>query len=107
MNFATENDRDQAAKKLETVKEISTTSSKKLNPKITICNVNKEEEEWDFMKSLIERNDFLQQVENIENKIKLLFVKKAAGFRLENYIIKCDPEIRKVLHDHGDKVFGR
>ena len=104
MNITSENEANDATVKLQAVGQVNTSRVKKVKPKIMICNVNKEEELDDVKKTLIEKNDFLQNVEDIEEKIQLLFHKEAAG-NTRHYIFKCEPEIRALIHRHGDRVF--
>lgn len=76
---------------------------RKLKPKITICNVNREEESDKIVKTLVDRNDYLKGVTDAESKVDLLFGKPAAG-GTKHYIIKCDPEIRELIHKNHDQV---
>lgn len=103
MNFENEHIRDEAAKKLENVNNVTTKVVKKLKPKIMICNVQKEENQDMIVKTLIERNDYLQSVSGIENMIEKIFIKQAAGDTL-HYILRCDPRVRELIHKNNDKV---
>ena len=44
-----------------------------LLPKIMLCNVSKEENKDDIVQTIIERNDYLELIENILNKISMVF----------------------------------
>ena len=74
---------------------------KKLLPKIMICNVHEEED--DVMEAVIEKNVYLQSISNVSQKMTFLF-KKLAASHTAHYIIKCDPEVRRVIHDHDDRI---
>ena len=74
----------------------------KLHPKFIICNVSVEEED-DVVNSLILKNHWLSSIEGIKNKINLLFDKPANG-GTKHFIIKCHPEVRKAIHENGDRV---
>ena len=102
VNFTNESQRNDAAKLIE--EKVSDTEAKivkKLRPKIMICNVNKMEE--DVLSELIERNVFLRSIPDIEKKIEFIFHKEAAG-NTNHYIFRCDPDVRKIIKDHNNKV---
>lgn len=103
MNFEKETVRDEAAKKLENVQHVKAKVVKKLNPKIMICNVNKEDLEEQFIETLICKNEYLKSIEDVEKKIVKLFDKPASG-GTRHVILKCEPEVRQVIHNHYDKV---
>ena len=103
LNFENQEQRDKAAEKVERLDNLSAVKSKKLLPKIMICNVNAEESKDDLVATMIHKNDYLQDIENIENKINLVFVKDAAG-ETKHYIHKCDPEVRGLIYKHGDEI---
>ena len=104
MNFATESDMNNAMSKLNHVVEVKTKNvRRKLTPKIMICNVYKDESKDDLIKNLIDRNDYLKTINDVEHKISLLFEKPASGNTL-HYILKCDPEVRKLIHDNHDRI---
>lgn len=103
MNFANEAERDEAANKLKTIDAVNTKNVKKLMPKIMVCNVHKIEEKDALIDTLIERNAFLQLIDDAKNKMKLVFDKQAAGGTIY-YIIKCNPEIREIIHRNGDRL---
>lgn len=106
MNFDNENVREMAAEKLKEVSKVTTNNVRKLKPKIMICNIHDEEYDGDkdsFIKDLVDRNEHLQSIENITEKIDLLFVKPAAG-GTKHCILKCDPEVRAQFSKLHDKV---
>ena len=104
MNFSSERDMNTAMSKLNTVNDVKAKNvNKKLTPKIMICNVYKDESKDELIVNLIERNDFLKSVDDIEHKIAFLFDKPAAGNTV-HYILKCDPKIRKLISENGDRI---
>lgn len=38
---------------------------------------------------------------------KMTLFKKPAAGHTAHYIIKCDPEVRRAIHDHGDRILLR
>lgn len=68
-----------------------------------VCNVNKIEEKDTLIDTLIHRNDFLAAVDGVRDKMRIAFEKPAAGDTM-HYIIRCDPEVRVVIHQHHDKL---
>ncbi|WP_435330716.1 hypothetical protein, partial [Klebsiella pneumoniae] len=62
-----------------------------------VCNVHKEEDHGKIIENLIERNTYLQSLDDIKEKITLIFDKPAAG-GTKHYILKCDPEVRELIH---------
>ena len=107
VNFKTEADRDMAANKIKNeVSESIVSNGNRRLPKIMICNVRDVDCEAgeDIVETLIDRNTFLQGIENVHEKIKFVFSKDAAG-KTKHYILKClDPVVRKVIRDHENKV---
>lgn len=104
LNFDSEQERDVAAAKVEEIDDLSVVKKKKMLPKIIICNVNAMEDREKLVGTLIERNDYLQQLDDIRNKIDLVFERKAAG-GTKHYILKCSPDVRGLIHKCGrDKV---
>ena len=103
MNFANESLRNEAAQKLENVEKLTTKSVQKIKPKIMLCNVHKEETKEGIIDTIIARNDYLQAVPDIKSKIENIFCKPAAGGTV-HYIMKCDPMIRQLLHQHQDRI---
>ena len=69
MNFEDENLRNQAAAKLNAVNTGMTKAVGKRIPKIMICNVHKIESADELIKNMTDRNSYLQNVEDVENKI--------------------------------------
>ena len=103
MNFEDESIRNQAAAKLNAVNTVKTKAVGKRTPRIMICNVHKIESADELVKNMIDRNSYLQNVEDVENKITLLKSKPAAGGTV-HYILKCDLQVRGLLHGNKDKV---
>lgn len=103
LNFPNEAERKAAADKLKSIDAVNTRNVKKLMPKFMVCNVHKEEEKDVLIDTLIERNAFLQSIDDARNKMKLVFDKPAAGGTI-HYIIKCDPQIREMIHGNGDRL---
>ena len=105
VNFPDEECRDSAATLIQdNVGGAVTKKIKKLQPKIMICNVHGEEE--DVMDAVIEKNVFLQSIADVSQKITHVFKKPAAN-QTTHYVIKCDLEVRRAIHDHGDKILLR
>ena len=104
MNFASEREMNDAMSKLNDIHDVRTKNvRRKLSPKIMICNVYKDEVKDDLIRNLIDRNEYLQAIEDVEHKISLLFEKPAAGNTL-HYVLKCDPSVRKLIHDNHDRI---
>ena len=103
MNFENEKTRNDAALRIENISNITAKKVKKLMPKIMICNVYKEEVEKEIIDNLIVRNEYLQGVDGIRDKIEIVFRKHAAGDTV-HYILKCDPLVRELIHKKNDRV---
>ena len=103
LNFETEQMRDEAAAKVDVLDSLSATKTKKLFPKIMICNVSTEESKDDLVQTIIERNNYLQSIDDIADKISLVFEKDAAG-ATKHYILKCHPEVRGLIYKKGDEI---
>lgn len=103
MNFETEEIRESASEKLKTVENVRVTQIKRLKPKIMICNVHNEETKSTLLDTLIARNEYLQSINNVKDKMNVVFTKPAAG-GTNHYIIRCEPEIRAIIHKNHDKV---
>lgn len=104
MNFASESERQAAANKISNgLKNLEMNFTKKLHPKIMICNVSKEESKEDIVEFLVAKNVYLQSLNNVHEKIKLVFDKPANGNTV-HYILKCTPDVRRLIHNHGDVV---
>lgn len=52
---------------------------------------------------LIDRNEYLNNISDVGDKLELLFRKPAAS-GTKHYIIRCDPEVREMIHKHYDQV---
>ena len=102
MNFQNELTRDEAAEKLKSL-PVKTTNVRKLKPKIVICNVNEHEIEDDLIKNLVDRNDYLKNIDNVHDKF-LLIRKQPAARGTSHYIYKCEPDVRCMLKKNKDKV---
>ena len=103
LNFENETERDKAATKVGNLNDLNVTKAKKLLPKIMVCNVNACENEGDLIDTIIERNDYLKSIENVSDKIKVVFVKNAAG-GTKHFILRCQPEVRGLIHKNGDDI---
>lgn len=102
MNFESKERRNEAQHKLQAVKNATVFSAKQMDPKIMICNVAEQENEGSIVNLLIERNN-LEVIDDIEDKLKIVLKKPAAGGTV-HYIIKCTPEVRAHVRKMGDKV---
>ena len=71
-----------------------------------ICNVHKEESKESIIKTIIDRNQYLQPIDDVDNKIELLFSKPAAAAAAGtiHYVLKCDPLIREAIHKNQDNI---
>ena len=103
MNFEDETVRNEAAQKITNVERLSVKTPNKLKPKLTLCNVHKEEAEEQIKDIIIERNEYLQSIPEIQSKIEILFSKQAAGGTI-HYILRCDPMVREAIHQHNDII---
>ena len=104
INFANEAQRDEAEKRIkDKVPNANTKKLGKLMPKIMICNVGTLENDSEVINTLIRANPCLESTPNIENKIKFLFKKPAAG-NTSHFILKCDPDVRRTVHENHDKL---
>ena len=104
MNFSSEIEMNTAMTKLNTIHDVKAKNvKKKLTPKIMICNVYKDESKDELIRNMIERNLFLKNVADVDKKISFMFDKPAAGNTV-HYILKCDPMIRKLITDNGDRI---
>ncbi|KAK3888616.1 hypothetical protein Pcinc_007342 [Petrolisthes cinctipes] len=101
INFDDEATRNEAAERLRTVDKMKVSNVKKILQKFMLCNVSKGEDKDELMAKLLERNECLRCIAGIEQKMKLVFEKPAAGGTV-HYIIRCDPEVRASIHRHGD-----
>ena len=104
MNFESEAMREKAKRVIScNVTNSSVKKVGKMKPKFMICNVNKNEEPDDITETLIDKNDILKSVPDIKKNINFFFLKRAARGTV-HVLFKCEPEIHKLLHDHGDIV---
>lgn len=103
LNFKDETARDEAAVKLVNMDKVTTKKVDKLDPKIMICNVYPEEDKDKIVETLLKKNDFLNTVDNINDKIKVVHSKPASGTTF-HYILKCHPEVRALIHKNNDKL---
>ena len=103
MNFEDESIRNQAAAKLNAVNAVKTKAVGKRTPRIIICNMHNTESVDELVKNMIDRNPYLQNVVDVENKITLVKSKPAAGGTV-HHILRCDPHVKGLLHENKDKV---
>ena len=103
LNFESEKSRDEAATKVGGLDNLSATKTKKLFPKIMICNVSAEESKEEILETIIEKNDYLKSIDDVMGKMRLSFVKEAAG-NTKHYILKCHPEVRAAIYKKRDKI---
>ena len=102
VNFEDSDVRDDAARLIQgNVEGVVTKKVGKLQPKIMICNVQREED--DVLEAMIERNEVLRSIPGVREKFTFVLKKQAAG-HTDHYIFKCAPEVRRAIHDNGDKV---
>ena len=73
-----------------------------LKPKIMICNVHTEEEDLGkddkngIITKIIEKNYFFQSVDDIESKMKFLFMRPSAA-KTNHLILRWEPEVCKLM----------
>ena len=68
-----------------------------------ICNVSTEERKKNLVHTMIQRNEYLQSIDDVKNEIELVFIKDAAG-EIKHYILKCHPEVRGLIFKNGDRI---
>lgn len=68
-----------------------------------ICNVSKEESKDDIVEYLVTKNAYFQSVDNVHDKLKLVFDKPANGNTI-HYILRCAPDVHGLIRKHGDVV---
>ena len=72
-----------------------------------ICNVHTDEGDLDENKKHWYEDNcqerFLQGVDDIESKLEFLFMRPSPA-KTNHLILRCDSEIRKLIHDNGDKI---
>ena len=103
LNFKSDKERDEAAVKMGDLENLFTTKTKLLDPRIMICNVSNEENKDDLVETIIARNDYLKSIDDVTSKISLTFEKNAAG-ATKHYILRCHPEVRKMIYNKGDQI---
>ena len=103
LNFETEHQRDEAAVKVGELDDLSATKTKKLFPKIMVCNVSTQENKDNLVQTILKRNDYLMSIDGIMDKIKLVFDKDAAG-NTKHYILRCHPDVRGLIRQRGDEI---
>ena len=108
MNFENEEIRNEAVQKINECNSIKVTPVKKYDPKIMLLDVYGCENQDNLLDTICERNSFLN---GKKDKMQLILRKPSRyneGYF--NYLLKCDPEIRKAIHMNDDKVcigFGK
>ena len=104
MNFQKEEGKRVIADKVKEVRNVTVKErTRRLKPNITICNVVNQEPKEDLADVIVRRNSYLQNVTDVRSKIVFKFKKKAHG-GTEHYVYRVDPEVRKLIHEHGDKI---
>lgn len=74
MNFASETERENAARRINSgMDNIETKLTKKMWPKIMICNASKEESKDDILGYLLSKNNYLKNIEDVDKNISLVF----------------------------------
>ena len=101
VNFETEEEKNKAEERLRVLEGVSVTHNKMMFPKIVLCNVDKDVQRDGLIEELIERNHFLSTIDDVKDKMKVIFDKPAAGNTI-NYFIKCDPEVRRIIRTNGN-----
>ena len=110
MNFKDKDTRDRAAQEIGgKIPDTEVNRVGYLKPKFMLCNVHLEEEDInttdkdDIIRKIINRNDFLKNMADINSKIEFLFTRPSAA-NTHHLVFKCDPEVRKAIHDHNDEI---
>ena len=108
MNFENDDIRNEAVMKMNDWDSIKVTPVKKLDPKITIRDVYGGEDEDNLLDTICVRNSLLN---GMKDKMKIIF-KKPSRFNVGyfDYLLKCEPEVRKAIHLNDDKIcigFGK
>ena len=68
LNFETQEQRDLAVQKVGELENLSVKKAKKLLPKIMICNVSTEERKENLVHTMIQRNEYLQSIDDVIKK---------------------------------------
>ena len=103
LNFENEVQRDEAIARVGNVDNLSARKTKKLLPKIMICNVNEMEDKDNLVETIIDKNDYLNAIDDVANKLEVVFEKKAAG-TTKHFILRCHPDVRGLIHNKGDAI---
>lgn len=77
---------------------------KRMEPKITLCNLPQEIEDDMIIDLVLEKNKFLCDKVNDGGKFELLFAKPGAR-DTKNFIFKCSPAVRKEIIDRGGYLY--
>ena len=110
MNFDNEEIRNEAVQKIADIPGIKVRPVKKLYPKIKVLKVQGVEKSETIIEDIIDRNRCLDNIENVKEKIWFIFRKSSNYIGYFDYLLKCDPEVRRAVHSNGDKIclrFGR
>ena len=98
---------EEAKNDLDSVKDhikVSVDENIKYKPKIMVCDVDDSED--DIIGSLKEKNQWINNLIVEDDDFKLIKDKKKSRKENKNHaIIKCSPEIRKVIHLNGDRLY--
>ena len=104
LGFEKQNDLEQAKTEFEKDKSLVVHEKGKLRPKIKIVNVPNDEE--DILSNIKMKNPWITNlIENEDEDLKLIKEIKAKDSRYKHYVLKCTPQIRKVIDRNDDKVF--
>ena len=111
MKFESNSKLIEAKKKLDESKEewFEPMVGTKLNPKIRICNVPKQENTAEAIAVMLCKNSWLNNAfgkdEELEQEFKMVAVEEDRTRNVKHYIIKCSPRIRNLLHKNRDEIF--
>ena len=103
VRFKERNDMEKAKNKFEMDDQITVNVKGRLNPKIKVVNIEKDED--DSIDSILMKNRWLNSLIQEEEDFKLLKVVQARNKDYKHFIIKCTPSIRKAILDRGDKLY--
>ena len=105
LNFESALERDEAANKVAGVENLAVDKIKKLKPKIMICYVNDPVDKDSIIDKMIEKNEYLQSIPDVKDKIQVSFVKDVIkDGDIKHYILMCDPEVKNLIHAKGNKI---
>ena len=98
---------EEAKRELEgdVVNDITVNEKGKLNPKIKIVNVSKDENKDDIINNIRMKNGWLNSLIDDENDFKHVGEHKAKDSNNAHHIIKCTPKIRRAIFDRKDKLY--